>query len=94
MIMKILIEETVIETKDIADIVDIEKDKKYFLNREAGFKVIMLDGSINRFGENIPYETTPNGISNIKVKWSILMEKVIKQWQSDKTELLSFKLND
>ena len=66
--MKILVENKLIETKDIADIVDIEAGKRMFLNREAGFKIIFLDGSEMVFKENIPYESYPAQISQKKRK--------------------------
>jgi len=91
--MKILIQDKVVETKDIADIVDIEADKKMFLNREAGFKILFIDGiSEMTFKQNIPYESYPREIAEIKDKWKTLMSEVIKKWQSDKTEIEIFKL--
>jgi len=91
--MKILVENKVVETNDIADIVDIEADKKMFLNREAGFKIIMLDGITElTFSQNIPYESSPRQISEIKDKWGRLMDSVIEKWKSDKTEIQHFKL--
>lgn len=91
--MQILVQNKVVETKEIADIVDIEADKKMFLNREAGFKIIFLDGiSEIVFKQNIPYESYPREISAIKDKWKKLMNDVVKKWQSDKTEIEAFKL--
>lgn len=91
--MKILIQNKVVETKDIANIVDIEADKKMFLNREAGFKIIFLDGSPEmEFKENIPYESYPHEICYKKEKWKELMNKVIEKWQADKTEIPTITL--
>jgi len=85
--MKILIQDTVVETKDIAAIVDVEAHKTMFLNREAGFKIIFLDNSVKVFGERIPYETYPHQIQSIKMKWDRLMEDAIAKWNQDKTEI-------
>ena len=91
--MIILINGKLVETKDIADIVDIEADKTTFLNREAGFRIIFINGIPNLdFKENIPYESSPRQISEIKNKWKVLMDKVIKKWHSDKTEIETFKI--
>ena len=91
--MKILVIDTVIETKDIADIVDIEADKTMFLNREAGFKIIFLDNTVFVFGVTIPYESSPRDISEKKNEWRLLMEKCIQEWSKDKTEIASIKNN-
>ena len=91
--MKILVENKLIETKDIADIVDIEANKKMFLNREAGFKIIFLNGSEMVFKENIPYESYPSQISQKKEKWEKLMNKVKEEFMADRTEIKSLKLN-
>jgi hypothetical protein len=91
--MKILIQDKVVETKSIADIIDVEANKKMFLNREAGFRIIFLDGSPEIvFKQNIPYESYPSQISAIKSKWQQMMDKVIEKWQSDKTEIEAIKL--
>lgn len=86
--VKILINETVIETSEIANIVDVEADKKMFLNREAGFKLIMIDGSVKIFSEQIPYESTPGRIQDIKQKWERKMNDVMKYWKQDKIDVV------
>jgi hypothetical protein len=91
--MKILLENKLIETRDIADIVDIEAGKKMFLNREAGFRIIFLDGSELIFKENISYESYPREINQKKEKWEKLMNKVKEEFINDRTEIKSFKLN-
>lgn len=90
--MQILVQNKVVETKEIADIVDIEADKKMFLNRDAGFKIILLNGEVLSFIEPIAYESTPLDISYKKQKWARLMNDVKAKWQSDKTEIETFKL--
>jgi hypothetical protein len=85
--MKIVISNKVVETKEIADIVDIEADKKMFLNREAGFKILFLDNTEMSFSEKIAYESYPREIAAIKSKWQLMMDKVIEKWQSDKPEI-------
>ena len=76
--MKIIVNDKVVETKDIADIVDIEAGKKMFLNREAGFKITFLDDETPdmEFKENIPYESYPNEIAAKKEKWKVLINLV------------------
>lgn len=91
--MKILVENKLIETKNIADIIDIEAGKKMFLNREAGFKIIFLDGSEMIFKENIPYESYSREIAEKKDKWEVLMNKVKEEFMADRTEIKSLKLN-
>jgi len=90
--MQILIQDKVVETKNIADIVDIEADKKMFLNREAGFKVLFIDNTELSFSEPISYESTPLDISYKKQKWARLMSNVIEKWQSNKTQIETFKV--
>ena len=92
--MKILVQNRVVETTNIANIVDVEADKKNFLNREAGFKIILLHGDVlaMEFKENIPYESYPREIAEIKNKWKRLMDSVIEKWKSDKTEIEAFNL--
>jgi len=88
----IIVEGHKIETKDIFDIHEIEKYKKMFLNREAGFVIKMIGGKEHRFCQTIPYESYPSEISDIKDKWEKLRNKVVEQWEADKTELKVFKL--
>ena len=92
--MKILVQNRVVETLNIANIVDIEADKKMFLNREAGFKIILIEGDVlaMEFKEDIPYESYSREILNIKEKWKKLEEAVIAKWQSDKNGIPSFNL--
>jgi hypothetical protein len=90
--MQILVQNKLVETKEIANIVDIEADKKMFLNREAGFKIILLNGEVLLFSEEIPYESTRNEISYKKEKWQKLMDAVYEKWQSDNTEIETFSL--
>lgn len=90
--MEILVLNTKIETKDIVDIYEVERDKKMFLNREAGFIIEMIGGSRYTFSENIPYESYPSEISSIKSKWKKLREEVEAQWKQDKHDLKTFTL--
>lgn len=90
--MQILVQNKVIETTDIVDVVDIERDKKMFLNREAGFKIIFKDNSEVVYKEDIPYDSYPSEISETKTKWRNLMDKVIEQWKQDKADIPTFKL--
>lgn len=90
--MEILILNRKIETKNIAAIEDVEANKKYFLNREAGFVIHLIDGEKMTFKEDIPYETTPQGISRIKNRWNELQKKVSQEWLKDKRDILIFDL--
>jgi hypothetical protein len=88
--MQIIVLGEVIENKDITEIYDVERDKKAFFNRDAGFIIRFMDGSSKTFSERIPYESYPSEIREIKDKWSKLMDKVIKQWEEDKHKLKEF----
>jgi len=92
--MQIIVNGKVVETKEIADIVDIEAGKTMFLNREAGFRIIFLDPDTPDmvFKENIPYESYTSQISAIKEAWKQLMDRVVEQWKTDKTEIPSFNI--
>lgn len=92
--MKILVQHRLVETLNIANIVDIEADKKRFLNREAGFKIILIEGDVLAmdFKEDIPYESYPHEISRVKEKWKKLEEDVKAKWQSDKNGIPTFNL--
>lgn len=83
---------TVIETTDIVDIYDVERDKIGFKGREAGFIIEFMDGSTKVFKENIPYERTNGQIGAINDKWRRLMDKVYNKWQEDKHDMPEFKL--
>ena len=84
--MKILVIDKTIETTEIADIVELPG------SREAGFKIIMIDGPVHIFKENVPYETTINTHRDINDKWRRLRDAVTKKWKEDKTEIPTFKL--
>lgn len=90
--MEIIVQDKKIDTKDIVDIIDIEKNKKMFLNRQAGFTIILVDKPSVSFWQNIPYESYPSEIADIKRKWRKLMDSVVEKWQADKNELPTFKL--
>jgi len=65
----------------ITSIHDIERDKTMFLNREAGFIVETFGRVSKKYGERIPYESTPAEINAIKHGWDLKMKKVIELWQ-------------
>jgi len=71
-----------IDTKEIKAIWEIEKEKKMFLNREAGFVIDYMDGSTKVFKENIPYESYPSEIAFKKQKWSKLQKEITEQWET------------
>ena len=91
--MEIIVIEQLIETKEIADIKDIEAGKKHFLDRKAGFYILMRNGKKHTFYQDIPYESYPSEISNIKSKWKVLMDKVISEWEKDKVEIKIFNID-
>ena len=90
--MKILVCGRTVDTTEIADIIDIEANKKMFLNREAGFIIQRIDKEDMIFGEKIPYESYPREISEVKDKWRRLRDQVYAQWQEDKADIKVFKL--
>ena len=90
--MKILVLGKTIETTEISDIYEVERDKKMFMNRDAGFIIERIDKKPLVFKESIPYESYPREIYATKNKWKALMNKVIDQWQKDKHDIKEFKL--
>ena len=81
--MEIIILGKKIDTKDITEIYDVERDKQRFLNREAGFVIRFMDGSSMIFKEDIPYESYISEISFKKEKWHNLQKQVTAKWESD-----------
>lgn len=79
-----------IDTKEITAIWEIEKEKKMFLNREAGFVIKFMDGSTKVFKENIPYESYASEIAYKKEKWAKLQKEVTEKWEKDKHNLQEF----
>lgn len=90
--MEIIVQGNKINTKDIWNVVDIEKGKKMFLNREAGFIIRLNNGSDIKVGQRIAYESYPSEIRAIKDKWSALEKQVREKWQSDKSHIPVFKV--
>lgn len=90
--MKILVLGKTIETTEISGIYEVERDKKMFLNRHAGFIIELIDKEPMVFKESIPYESYPREISDTKAKWKALREKIVAQWKEDKHQLKEFKL--
>lgn len=88
--MEIIVLGTKIDTKQITAIFEVERDKKYFLNREAGFIIQFMDGTHKIFKEDIPYETYSSQIANIKGRWDKLREEVTAKWELDKHDLPEF----
>lgn len=90
--MNILIEDKIIDTLQIADIYDIEANKKMFLNTEAGFVILMMDGSNHKLSEIIPYESRPSEIYEIKNRWKKLQDDITEKWNSDRVPIPTFKI--
>ena len=88
--MEIIVLGDKIDTKEITAIWEIEKEKKMFLNREAGFVIKFMDGSTKIFKENIPYESYASEISYKKEKWAKLQKEVIEKGKEDKHNLQEF----
>lgn len=88
--MKIVIFGELIDTKEITDISEVEKGKRYFLNRQAGFIIKFMNGTTKVFSEKIPYESTYNDIHAIKSKWGKLQNEITEQWKKDKHGLQEF----
>jgi len=88
--MEIIVLDQVIDTKKIIEIYDIERDKKMFFNREAGFIIVFMDGSTKIFGERIPYESYSSEIAHTKKVWATLQKEVTEKWEQDKHNLPVF----
>jgi len=72
---------------DIYDIYEVERDKKMFLNREAGFIVQLFatkdsPGKRFHYSEPIAYESTSYEICCKKQKWEDRMKKAISIWEN------------
>lgn len=91
--MEIIVLGQVIDTKKITEIYEIERDKRMFLNREAGFVIVFMDGSKKTFGERIPYESYASQISHTKSVWAKLQKEVTEKWEQDKHDLPVFELS-
>lgn len=91
--MEIIVLGQKIDTKDITAIYEIERDKKMFLNREAGFVIQFMDGTQKIFKEDIPYESYSSEISHKKELWRKLQDSVTKKWNEDKHQLPEFNLD-
>lgn len=89
---EIIVQGHKIDTKDIWAIEDIEKDKKMFLNRHAGFVIRLVDKPALSFYQGIPYESYPSEIAEIKAKWRKLENEVRKKWEADKSDLPTFTI--
>jgi hypothetical protein len=89
--MEIIVLGEKIDTKEITAIWEIEKEKKYFLNREAGFVIKLMDGTEKVFSEDIPYESTYLNIADKKEKWSKLQMEVTEFWEKNKHGFPEFK---
>ena len=92
-ITEIIVLGTKINTKEITAIYEIERDKKMFLNREAGFVIMFMDGTHKTFKENIPYESYSSEISAKKERWAKLQKEVTEKWEKDKHQFEEFGLN-
>lgn len=89
---EILVQDKVLKVADIVDIFDAEAHKEMFLNREAGFVVVMKDGSQFKFSQNIPYDSYPHEISEYKTKWKKLMDSVVREWRDANFKIPTFKV--
>lgn len=76
--MKIVIQDKVIETKEIIAIKDWCDG-----SRRAGFKIYLDDGSNIPIYKNIPYESYPSDIRRYYDRINSLKQQVIEQWEKD-----------
>lgn len=84
---EIVIEGRKFRRSDIYDIYECERDKRNFLNREAGFIVKTYGDKDNepqlfKYGEPIAYESYPHEIAAKKHKWDVKMKKYIDLWKN------------
>lgn len=90
--MKIVVLGKTVETLEIFDIKEVEHNKRYFLNREAGFIIYLIDKEPLVFKQSIPYESYASEIAAIKKKWSELQKEVYDKWQLDKSNIQFFNI--
>lgn len=72
---------------DIYDIYECERDKRIFLNCDAGFIVKTYGDKDNapqmfKFSEPIPHESYPHEIAAMKNKWERRMNKAVDLWKN------------
>ena len=91
--MEIIVLGQVIDTKKIKEIYEIERDKRMFLNREAGFVIVFMDNTKQTFCERIPYESYVSEISYKKNTWAKLQKEVTEKWKQDMHDLQVFELS-
>ena len=83
----IIIEGSEFRRGDIYDIYECERDKRMFLNREAGFIVQTIgrkgvEANQIKFYERIPYESYPRDIAQKKELWDGRMKSAICKWKN------------
>lgn len=81
-----------INTKEIFDIQEVEQEKTFFIVREAGFIVHLIDKQPIIFSQVIPFNSYKSEIDAIKKDWATLQNEVYEKWQKDKSELEFFNL--
>jgi hypothetical protein len=91
--VEIIVLGQVIDTKKIKEIYEIERDKRMFLNREAGFVIVFMDDTKQTFCERIPYESYASEISYKKNTWAKLQKEVTEKWKQDMHDLQVFELS-
>ena len=86
--MKIIVENNLIETKDIVSIVDM--DINYH-----GFMIVLIDGGVIEnivVGQRRDNLMNPSQCDEINERYRVLKEKVIIEWEKDKTEMIILNL--
>lgn len=84
--MKIVVENNLIETKDI---VSIEESG----HRMHGFIIYLIDGTQLKIEQEEEYYMTTSSCANINDAYRSLREKVEEEWSKDKTDIPIFKLH-
>jgi predicted lipase len=83
--MKIVVENNLIETKDI---VSIEESG----HRMHGFVIHLIDGTNIRIEKKEEFDIYPSQCAHINDMYRILKDKVVVEWNKDKTNIPVLRL--
>lgn len=83
--MKIVVENKLIETKEI---VNIEESGR----RKHGFIIHLIDGTKVKIEQDEVYDMMPSECGRINDRYRALREKVVEYWEKDRTDIPILKL--
>ena len=78
--MKIVVDNKVVETKEIVSIKESGR-------RKHGFIIYLIDGSNIKIEQEEDYDMMPSRCGDINDRYRRLKDKVITEWNKDKTEI-------